>query len=491
MDRAVIKQIFGLKIKQIRDKKKLSLSSLAALTGLSKSYLNEIEKGKKYPKLDKIMLLSKHLDVPFEELVSLKLDKKYAPIGHLIQSQVLGKLPFHIFGMKEGSIIDLLVNEPLKGSAFVEMVRKKANSLQFNLHDFLMDILRLWAEQQHNFFADIEQEVVEFSRLHHINLMVYHFSADFSSLLTQEYKYKIQDDGLAHHDALKNIHSLIVLPSKTILLQEQLSEHQRHFIFAQELGYAHLEINDRPRTTPTLLLDDYTCLSNAFRASYFGSALILPFEKLVNAFRQLFLQETFNALLFDEIMGSFNASPKVFYRRLLHVLPHAFSFKEAFYLHIDGEGVDQPYHLEEALYTNDKFISSTLVPNAHLCQRWVAIKVLQNSSKRMVKHEFDIQISEHPSAGKSYLVFSSATMHESKDKVYSSFSVGFLITEQLGQKIHFIADPKIRRQVVGVTCEQCPINDCKERRAPATALMQTTEKQGIEETIQTIYRTIG
>ena len=41
-----IRLIFGLKLKQIRTEKNLSLFGLAKLSGLSKSYLNEIEKGK-------------------------------------------------------------------------------------------------------------------------------------------------------------------------------------------------------------------------------------------------------------------------------------------------------------------------------------------------------------------------------------------------------------------------------------------------------------
>ncbi|HAI38788.1 MAG TPA: DNA-binding protein, partial [Maribacter sp.] len=45
-----IKLIFGLKLKQIRTEKDLSLFGLSKICGLSKSYLNEIEKGKKYPK---------------------------------------------------------------------------------------------------------------------------------------------------------------------------------------------------------------------------------------------------------------------------------------------------------------------------------------------------------------------------------------------------------------------------------------------------------
>ena len=52
---------------------------------MSKSYLNEIEKGKKYPKHDKILALADALDCNFDELVSIQLDKNLAPIGELMQ----------------------------------------------------------------------------------------------------------------------------------------------------------------------------------------------------------------------------------------------------------------------------------------------------------------------------------------------------------------------------------------------------------------------
>ena len=81
IEKDYIKLIIGLKLKQVRTQKNLSLFGLAKLTNLSKSYLNEIEKGKKYPKTDKILLLCSHLDVPYDQMVSLKLDNNLAPIG--------------------------------------------------------------------------------------------------------------------------------------------------------------------------------------------------------------------------------------------------------------------------------------------------------------------------------------------------------------------------------------------------------------------------
>ena len=52
IEKDYIKLIFGLKLKQARTNKNLSLFGLAKITDLSKSYLNEIEKGKKYRSID-------------------------------------------------------------------------------------------------------------------------------------------------------------------------------------------------------------------------------------------------------------------------------------------------------------------------------------------------------------------------------------------------------------------------------------------------------
>ena len=47
-----LKHIFGLKIKEIRQEKCITYQELREKTGMSVSYLSEIENGKKYPKAD-------------------------------------------------------------------------------------------------------------------------------------------------------------------------------------------------------------------------------------------------------------------------------------------------------------------------------------------------------------------------------------------------------------------------------------------------------
>ena len=81
MNSSNIKIIFGLKSKQKRVDLDLTLQTLSKKSGLSVSYLNEIEKGKKYPKPEKITKLAYALETTYEEMVSLKLEKKLALLG--------------------------------------------------------------------------------------------------------------------------------------------------------------------------------------------------------------------------------------------------------------------------------------------------------------------------------------------------------------------------------------------------------------------------
>ena len=122
VEKEYIKLIFGLKLKQARTNKDLSLFGLAKITELSKSYLNEIEKGKKYPKTEKIILLAEKLDVTYDHMVSLKLDNNLAPIGEILKSGILKEIPLDLFGIQEADLIDIIANAPAKVNAFISTI---------------------------------------------------------------------------------------------------------------------------------------------------------------------------------------------------------------------------------------------------------------------------------------------------------------------------------------------------------------------------------
>ena len=68
-----LRYIFGMKLCCFRQEKGFGPKQLSALTGLSASYINEIEKGKKYPKAEKIMMLAVGLEVEYDDLVSISM----------------------------------------------------------------------------------------------------------------------------------------------------------------------------------------------------------------------------------------------------------------------------------------------------------------------------------------------------------------------------------------------------------------------------------
>ncbi|HAI75702.1 MAG TPA: XRE family transcriptional regulator, partial [Microscillaceae bacterium] len=94
-----IRLIFGLKIRQLRIDQHLSQAEVAQKAGISVSYLNEIEKGKKYPKANKIAALATALQVSYDWLVSLQLNQKLAPLAEIINSDILASLPLEMFGI--------------------------------------------------------------------------------------------------------------------------------------------------------------------------------------------------------------------------------------------------------------------------------------------------------------------------------------------------------------------------------------------------------
>ena len=88
-----------MKLHSFKQEKVFGLKQLAALTVLSDSYINEIEKGKKYPKAEKIMILAERLGVEYDDLVSISMTDLLGQISELFfSSSVLGSFPFQFLG---------------------------------------------------------------------------------------------------------------------------------------------------------------------------------------------------------------------------------------------------------------------------------------------------------------------------------------------------------------------------------------------------------
>ena len=482
-----IRLIFGLKLKQIRTERNLSLFGLSKLTGLSKSYLNEIEKGKKYPKTDKIVLLSEALDTPYDHLVSLKLDKNLAPIGEILQSKILKEIPLEVFGIKESNLIDIIANAPVKVNAFIGTLIKIAQHYSVSRESFFLAALRSYQEAQNNYFENIENLVEEFSSAYQIDLTSKVDTNDLEEILLDEYEYTINTEELALHEKLQELRSIFIPKNKTLLIGNHIDESQKRFIYAKEIAYNYMNTTDRLFTFPWIKFDGFDQVLNNFLASYFAGALLIPKNKLIDEVKSFFQNKSWDQDAFMTLMSHFTNSPETFYQRLTNVLPKQFHFKNLFFLRFTHNVHKSTYTLNKELHITQQQAPRANESNEHYCRRWVSLRTLDVLSKNPnKKHVFDIQISDYPDSNNQYLVFSSAMADPFKKNNNRSVSIGILISPHLKKHINFLDDPSIKTKQVGVTCETCAIKNCKERAAEPYKLERKDRHQKIENVVDTI-----
>lgn len=472
IEKDYIKLIFGLKLKQARTNKNLSLFGLAKITDLSKSYLNEIEKGKKYPKTDKIILLSEKLEVSYDSIVSLKLDNNLAPIGEILKSGILKEIPLDLFGIQENDLIDIIANAPAKVNAFISTIIEIAQHYNLTRESFFLASLRSYQEAHINYFEDLEQKVIQFFQSFHVNMEVQISIEELTAILIEEYGYTIEELVFSEQDQLGDLRSIFVLKSKTLLLSKDIDEPQKAFILAKEIAYNYLQITERLYTFSWIKFDNFDQVLNNFYASYFAGALLIPRQKLIDQLHIFLSKSDPKPQEMVALMSSFNVSPESFYQRLTNILPKDFQLKNLFFLRLSHQIGTDTYQIKKELHITNQQEPHANEMNEHYCRRWVSIRTIEESLKQQKSHFFDAQISSYDNSKNEYLVFSSATPDPFKTNCIRSISVGILITPGMKKKFKFMENNSVKKQVVGVTCETCAVKDCLERASPPIHLEQ-------------------
>ncbi|QNM86851.1 helix-turn-helix domain-containing protein [Polaribacter pectinis] len=487
-----IRLIFGLKLKQIRTERNLSLFGLAKLTGLSKSYLNEIEKGKKYPKTDKILILSEKLETPYDHLVSLKLDKNLAPIGEILQSKILKEIPLELFGIKENNLIDIVANAPAKVNAFISTIIKIAQNYNLTRESFFLASLRSYQEAHSNYFDDIENDVEKFAESYHLDLSKKIDSNDLEEILIEEFGYTINSDELSKHDNLGELRNIFIAKNKTLLIDKNISEAQKIFIYAKELAYNFLTLNDRLFTFPWIKFESFDQVLNNFIASYFAGALIIPRKSITEKLNNFFALEEWNPSELEKIMNHFNCSQETFYQRLTNILPKYFNIKNLFFLRFTHKVNSPEFRLNKELHITQQQAPHANRNNEHYCRRWISLKTIQdleNNSK--TKSTFGAQISSYVNQKNEYLVLSSATKDPFKKDINRSVSIGLLLSSHLKKKLNFFDENTFPKKLVGVTCETCAVKDCSERVAEPSRLEKQEKYKEIANTVEKIINSFS
>ena len=481
-----LKVIFGMKLKQFREHAGLSLTGFAARTGLSVSYLTEIEHGKKYPKAEKIARMADALEKNYDDLVSLKLDEELSPLAGFLASPVLHNFPYHLFGISPTQVVELMTRQPAEASALVNALIGIAEQYNIGVEHLFRSALRSYQELHENYFPEIEHAVDQFVQSHGIESGTTVKLSSLRELVEREFSYQLDESRLSAHPALRHFRSVLAprgRQSSLLLINPGLSDWQKKFILAREIGYRVLGLEARAMTSAPERVDSFEQVLNDFKASYFAGALLVNRERAVADMKGFFGAKKFQPEKFRSFLDRYEVTPEIFLYRLTELLPQYFGFKLHF-LRFNHEG--DSFRLVKHLNMSQILIPSGTSLDEHYCRRWLAIKIIQDlermhrSRKKPVEPIVLGQVSQFIDSDSRFLCIALARHLAISPGVTSSVSLGFRFDQNVENTIRFAKDPELARTEINGTCERCRLVNCDERVAPPRIIERQNARLEIE-----------
>ena len=485
-----VRLVFGLKLKQLRLDKGLSLNELSQKSGLSISYINEIEKGKKYPKSDKIIALAAAMEVDYDTLVSLKLSKRLEPISELLSSNILTELPLELFGIDPANLLELLSDAPTKISAFVGTLIEIARNYNMSVEKFYFSALRTYQEMHDNCFEDIEEEAERFMLERGIPVEKLLDESYLADVLRSEYNYKIENINEKVNPEFASVRSLTITrpQGNRLLINVHLSSVQRAFIYGREIGYVYLKLKNRLHTTALVEAESFEQLLNNFKASYFASAIIIKRSLLIPELREFFGLKTWQPEKLVGMVEKFNTTPESFCYRLSNFLPTHFNIKQIFFSRFNNFAGQNLFEMTKEMHISRKHNPHT-VKDEHYCRRWIALTVLNDLAEAVKNKTYSntickAQKSRYIDTQDNYLIVSFAQPTATTPNLNVSVSMGVYLDDQTKNTIKFLNDPEIPSRDVNETCERCSLFDCKERIAAPIILQKKHKNEELRKALR-------
>lgn len=488
--------LFGLKVKQLRQSKGLSFAELSKQAKLSVSYLNEIEKGKKYPREDKIKPLAEALGTTAEVLTAQELGQNLAPVEALLQSNFLNELPLDLFGIDLAKVAEIIANAPLRVGAFISTLLELSRNYALNEENFYFGALRAYLELHNNYFEELEQAVEQFIDKYNIPAERPLKEEVLSRVLEEHYGYEIQKDGLSGHPGLHKLRSVFLPGPKRLLMNSKLTPMQRAFQLGKELGFNHLGLAERANTSSLLRGRVFEEVINHSKAIYFSVALHIPKNSIVADMNAFFKKPRWDGEAFLAIMKKYHATPEMFYHRLTNILPRYFNMDKLFFMRFLHEPQTDIFEVDKELHLNRRHHPHANGLFEHYCRRWVSLSLLKDLQQMQKEGKYvdtfvRAQRSQYIGTDDEYLCLTIARPGYPSPNRNVSVTIGLLVNDHLKRQIGFFDDPSIQVREVNKTCERCSITDCRERAAPPSVVQKREEWRKIQQSLEQLYQTAG
>ena len=457
-----LRLILGLKLKSLRLERAASLKQIAQRAGLSVSYLSELEQGKKYPKPGKLLQLAGALDVPYDDLVSLRVNEELSPLKQVVSSEFLQEFPFELFGLEREDLVRLISDTPEKSGALIQTLVEVGRSYDVQVEHFLLSALRSYQQMHANYFEDLEDEAQLFRSEQGWAPESRVGKAMLESILRDRWGYRIDEQTITDHPQLKSFRSVYSDGDSPVLhLNGRLLEIQKAFILGREIGYRRLGLEQRAVTSSWIRVESFAQVLNNFRASYFSGALLMDRRVLGADLEKFFDQKSWDPQPLLESMDRFGATPEMFLYRLTELVPSQFGLDKIFFIRLQKRGESKRLALTKVFNLSGVPVPYGLGLSEHYCRRWPGVDLL-DSDRRIA-----VQRSHFVTQDADFLLIALARPLLLDPETRSSVTIGFLVDRAFKRKVSFWNDPEIPRVEVGLTCERCPLSaeQCDDRVA--------------------------
>ncbi|MCB0033077.1 MAG: ImmA/IrrE family metallo-endopeptidase [Anaerolineales bacterium] len=497
MNTQLVNIIFGMKVKQARTDSGMNLTEFASQCDLSSSYVTEIEKGRKYPRADKIMRMAEVLNKEYDELVSIRLEPPLTHLGSALSSPVLGQFPFEEFGIEMSDLVNVLTREPGKASALLHAIAELGRQFDLKEQHFLRAALRSYQELHDNYFPELEEEAQKFAKKHKLHDQIPVSTTQLEELLRTKYKFEIDHTQIKADSLLSKYRSVYIRGAKPqLVVNPQLQPHQIKFELARELGYQYLKLTDRAYTSAPDQVDSFQQVFNDFKASYFAGALLMPSQFILDDIQAFFELTSWSPKPLYKMLEKYDVSPEALLYRFSELVPQFFGTKLHFLrLH---NGSDGRYHLVKQLNLNRLRVPNGLAADEHFCRRWLVVRLLRELKQQRANQTLSnghavsqrapvvgVQMSEYIDSRDHFLCFGFARPLSLSPGVDSCGIIGFR-AENLHNIIRFAKDPSIPHVNINETCERCALtlDQCNLRAAEPSVLLSRKERAARKEELR-------
>ena len=331
------------------------------------------------------------------------------------------------------------------------------------------------------YFPEIEKEVDRFREKFHLDQEQIS-AATLRDLLVSEFEISVDTERLADHELLRDLRAFYSEKNSVVLLNSGLTSAQEAFLIGRELGFAFLNLKQRPFETPPHGSYDFESILNNYKASYFSAALILPEAVVIEEINAMAESKKWDKQTLSALLKRYNATPEMLMQRLTNILPKHFGLKDLFFLRFVGTDNFSSYQLTKELHLSKVHNPHSNALNENYCRRWLSIRMIKQlrTSSRINSADqlkVDAQISKYYGTNDEYLCLTMAFPNISNNQESISVTIGFYLNDATKQKIRFSNDPSIKSRVVNTTCERCAWIDCEDRVAPPYEIEKSQNRE--------------